>query len=469
MRNFLIIDDELTICEILKQTVQKAGYFADHTQSIYDGLSLLDSKEYDVVFLDVVLPDGNGLSFIEEIQQTKSQPEVIIITGRGSLNGAETAIMQGAWDYLQKPFSRQNTLLSIKRVIEYRKAQKQSKKSIIYLESNKLVGNSTCMKKVLRDIGVAAGNDSNVLISGETGTGKEVVAKTIHENSARSDHPFVILDCAALPRHLIEDTLFGHVKGSFTGADKFTKGLISIAHNGTLFLDEVGELNLELQKKFLRVLQEKTFRRIGSSQEEKSDFRLISATNRDLDKMVSEGSFRKDLLYRLVSSKITLPPLRDRNGDIEELVYYHLNKLTDQYNMPRKGISPDVFELLNKYEWPGNVRELINIVEQALHNSHESKIIYSQNLPQDIRIKMIGKNFENPTNQSFPTELYTVGKPQSLTTYKEFRESMFSLIEKQYLQNLIEKTEGDINKALETADIGRTRFYSLLKKHQIQR
>jgi DNA-binding NtrC family response regulator len=281
------------------------------------------TNAYDVIFLDVRLPDGIGLDAIQKIKANSSAPEVVIITGEGDPNGAELAIQYGAWDYIEKPPSVQSVILPLVRALQYRTEKKDAQKPLMIKRDN-IIGNSPQLLRSLKKLARAAQSQASVLIEGETGTGKELFAMAIHQSSSRSGKNFVVVDCAALPETLVESVLFGHAKGAFTGADQAKEGLVKQADQGTLFLDEIGELPLSLQKAFLRVLQEQRFRPIGGGSEVNSDFRLIAATNRDLDRMVQEKQFRQDLLFRIRSLVITLPPLRERPEDINQGAFTRL-------------------------------------------------------------------------------------------------------------------------------------------------
>ena len=305
--------------------------------------------------LDVRLPDGSGLEALPKIREVSYSPEVIIITGMGDPDGAELAINCGAWDYIEKPASIKQMTLPLMRTLEFREGKK-AKRIPVLLKRENIIGNCPRMMEALEQLAQAASIDANVLITGETGTGKELFARAIHENSNRASGGFVMVDCTALPESLLESILFGHEKGAFTGADKSKDGLIKHADGGTLFLDEIGELPLSTQKAFLRVIQERRFRSIGGKEERRSDFRLIAATNRNLDQMVQKDLFRSDLLFRLRSFIIEVPPLRERVEDIKDLVTYYTNNFCSIYDIETKGFSPDFFDAMAKYNWPGNVR-----------------------------------------------------------------------------------------------------------------
>ena len=477
MSKVLIIDDSLTTCILLHNMIQEIGYSSEYRRTLRDGLEAVRNGVFDVVFLDVMMPDGSGLDYIEEIQNHESAPEVIVITATGSANGVQMAIKNGAWDYLQKPLSPKMITLPIKRVLEYKKNLKNSNARPTLLKRDKIVGSSKELLNALEQLARAANNDSNVLINGETGTGKEVFAQTLHENSNRSSRPLVVVDCASLPENLIESALFGHVKGAFTGADKSSDGLVKMADNGTLFLDEIGELNLILQKTLLRVLQEKTFRPIGATREQKSDFRLIAATNKNLKDMVKEETFREDLFFRLQSQVIEIPPLRKRQEDIAQLVIHYSNVITKKYNLKQKGFAPEFLETLNAYRWPGNIRELVHIIEQAIFSAQDEPIMFCKHLPEELRIKVIDKQFSHiadteshPPCQAWisPSETF-MAETNAVLSYRESRKMAIELFEKAYLEQLILTTDGEIKKALKIAQLGRTRLYILLKKHNITR
>lgn len=329
-----------------------------------------------------------------------------------------------------------------------------------------IVGSSPYLRHCLETVGLAAENDTNILISGETGTGKELFARAIHEASRRRNGPLVVVDCTSLPKNLVESLLFGHVGGSFTGAREAQEGVICQAHTGTLFLDEVGELPLSLQKVFLRVLEEHRFRPLGSEQEVVSNFRLVAATNRDLEEMVSLGLFRADLLFRLKSYLIELPPLRERAEDIHDLTNYHLGRLSARYQIPPKQVATDFRSILIDYPWPGNVRELVNALEHALFAAKQEATLFAKHLPHQIRASV--------TKQSLRAQ--TISRPdlsqsflQELPSLHDFRENVFCQAETQYLHDLMVLSNKDMRAACQLSGLSRSRLYALLKKHDISR
>ena len=319
------------------------------------------------------------------------------------------------------------------------------------------------IKRCLNRLALSAGSDANVLISGETGTGKELFAWAVHNNSRRAGKRFVVVDCAALPESLVESILFGYERGSFTGAEKNQSGLIKRADGGTLFLDEVGELPLSVQKSFLRVLQERKFRQVGGGPEIRSDFRLIAATNRDLNAMVHQQRFRKDLLFRLRAFTMELPPLRQRIEDISEIAHYHMVKLCANYGLARKNFSPDFFEVLGRYEWPGNVRELVHALERAVSAARHEPILFPNHLPVYIRVHLARAMVEQGASgsESQPA-LRRNAKP--LPMLAEVREAAMVELELKYLRELM-NLAGTMQEALAIAGLSRSRLYALLKKH----
>jgi two-component system NtrC family response regulator len=322
------------------------------------------------------------------------------------------------------------------------------------------------MKTCLELLAQASKSDANVLILGETGTGKELFAWAIHNNSTRSHKNFVVVDCAALPETLVESTLFGHERGAYTGAEKSQMGLIKQADGGTLFLDEVGELPLSVQSSFLRVLQERRFRPVGGSQEIRSDFRLIAASNRNLQEMVQRGQFRTDLLFRLQTLTIELPPLRKRPEDIKYLALFHMADLCARYGTGMKEFSPELMDLLHRYPWPGNVRELVNALERAIVSARHEPVLFPKHLPVHIRTEMARASASNG-NSSKASNHERGDSPQAIPTLKDLRKDTLSEVERKYLKNLLGATGKNIQEACRISGLSRSRLYSLLKKHRL--
>jgi len=329
---------------------------------------------------------------------------------------------------------------------------------------SEIVGSSKNLSDCLSLLLEAAPTDASVLLCGETGTGKELFARAIHKNSTRAAGRFVAVDCTVLPESMVSSLLFGHEKGAFTGADKSCEGLIHQAHCGTLFLDEVGELSPTLQKAFLRVLQEHSFRPLGNRAEVNSDFRLVAATNRDLHQRVALGQFRQDLLYCLQSYCINLPTLRNRISDIQPLAIYHTNRLCQRHGFCLKQLTPEFIQTLSLYHWPGNVRELINTLEQALFTARYEATLFPKHLPQHIRIQVARSVLQTHRLSQNSQGTYAGGKLPSL---HDFRNGVCDRAERQYLSNLVQHAGQNISQACQLSGLSRSHFYSLIKKHQI--
>jgi two-component system NtrC family response regulator len=479
MAQVLIIDDDKTICSMLGNLVKHLGHQVTYSFTIAEGLAKVAAKPYQVVFLDVQLPDGNGLEILPALKAAPSFPEVIIMTGFGDPDGAEVAIKSGAWDYLQKPLSPKQILLSLNRVFQYRENRAKAIRPAVSLKLEGFVGSSPRMRVCLDLVAQAANCDLNVLLTGETGTGKELIARAIHNNSPRSQCNLVVVDCAALPETLIGSVLFGHEKGAFTGAEKAREGLIQQAGGGTLFLDEIGELPLSLQRNFLRVLEERRFRPLGARQERKSDFRLIAATNRYLEQMVESGQFREDLFFRVRAIVITLPPLRERGEDLKDLVFFYLAKICEKHGVGAKGISPEFIEALRAYSWPGNVRELVNTLDSAISAAFYEPTLFPKHLPLHFRVLQARAAVRPVPQAAVPETADATGSESphydslsetaGLATYRHFRESALGEIEKEYLQKLMRLARGKVNEACHISGLSRSHLYVLLKKHQISR
>jgi two-component system NtrC family response regulator len=460
----LIIDDDKLICDWIAKVVTQLGHSSFYAHTLEEGLRKAQSEPFDIVFIDVRLPDGSGLDIIPKIKAARSSPEIIVITGLGDPDEAELAIQTGAWDYLEKPASFEAIKLPLLRALEYRAERKPGKPSIV-LKRNGIIGDSQKITSCLELLTQAAGSNVNVLIMGQTGTGKELFAKVIHYNSPRAKRNFVVVDCTALPETLVESVLFGHARGAFTGADRSEEGLIKQADGGTLFLDEIGELPFLIQKRFLRVIQEHRFRPVGGRQEIESDFRLVAATNRNLESMVRQGRFREDLFFRLRTLIIELPPLRELLEDIKELTVFYMNALCERFRIESKGASPEFWDVVTEYKWPGNVRELIQALEKALLSAKDEPMLFPKHLPTYIRIQVARNSFpKKPASQGKPEIRSSVPKvPPKL---KEIRKAAVSEAEQQYLKDLISFVGGDNNKACRISGLSRSRFYTLLRKYR---
>lgn len=459
--HILIIDDEMLFAETVADKLSTLGHRADCAYTLADGIAQAESGDFEVILLDVFLPDGNGLTAIDRLRSVASQPQVIIITGDGNPDGAELAIRHGAWCYLEKTSILKEIVLSLTRALQYREALQEQPISPVVLRRDAIIGDSPLLNRCLDQLAKAAVSMANVLIFGESGTGKELFARAIHNNSPRRWENFVVVDCAALPENLVESVLFGHVQGSFTGADQARRGLICHADQGTLFLDEVGELSLEAQKSFLRVLQEHSFRPVGGHVEKKSDFRLLCATNRDLGAMVDTGGFREDLFHRLRGMILHLPPLRQRKDDLPLLVHHVLEQLARRCRQPVKEYRPELLEYLQAYDWPGNVRELFQTMESAVAEALHTPILFPQHLPLYVQTAFARSKVgeKSVTKEKISPELAA-----PLVSWREAKAEF----ERSYVLTLLQKAGGNKTKAAELSGLSRNRLYQLLAKYALE-
>ncbi len=384
----LVVDDEKNYLLLLDALLSDEGYDVTTIQDPETAITYIKESEVDVVITDFKMPGMSGQELLEKVREIDPNIPVIIMTAYGSVDGAVEAMKCGAFDYINKPFSNDDLLLSVSKAVKISEAYRKNKLLMDSLKQshsvNKIIGNSKAIRDVLALIQKVAPTNATVLISGESGTGKELVAKAIHFLSPRKDEPFIAINCTALNPGVLESELFGHEKGSFTGAVAQKRGKFELAHKGTIFLDEIGDFPLELQPKLLRVIQEHAFERVGGVKTIKSDFRVIAATNKDLKKEVEEGRFREDLYYRLNVVNITLPPLRERLEDIPLLAMYFLKKYSEQNKKDIKGFTPEALKVLSAYHWPGNVRQLENIIESAVVLT-QSEVIDVCDLPKEIK------------------------------------------------------------------------------------
>lgn len=456
MALILVVDDDRTFSKFLRKALTKEGYAVVGVETIAQMRASLLEDPPDLIFLDVNLPDGNGLALLPELLLNEDGPEVLVITGVPDDRSAKMAVEHGAWDYICKSDPLDRVQIAAARALRFRE-EKKAALSQSDIRNAGVIGTSPPMRKTLHQASRAAISDAPVLITGETGTGKEMMARAIHDNGGRRKGEFVIVDCASLPHQLAESILFGHKKGAFTGADTDHHGLIEMADGGTLFLDEVGELPAETQKRFLRVLQEKTYRPVGAEKERKSDFRVLAATNRDLTKIIEAGQFRSDLFHRLSSILIHLPPLRERKDDIANLAKYRLAKKTDNSGSV-KGFHPEIFEVLESYEWPGNIRELFQVIDATYANAVGFTMIHSIHIPPNIRARRgLGERRAPPEARQAPDPL--------TQTLEETRLAAILPAEKNYLESLCRACGGDYKRACEISGLSKSRLYGLLDKH----
>ncbi len=457
--NVLIVDDDDTLVKVFEKVAQDRGWSYRVASTGTEAIEQLGTHLFELAVVDIKLPGYSGLQVLDYIKQNGIPSEVVIITGVGTVESAVSAIKKGAYDYLTKPFDdiEKVAIVMEKAMERYRLVQKlhrlERQASDIY-EYEGIIGKSRKMQDVFATLDAIAGTSSTVLVLGESGTGKELVARAIHQRSNRNNKPFVVINCAAIPEHLLESELFGHRRGSFTGAVADKKGLFEEAHEGTVFLDEVGDIPPSIQVKLLRVLQEGEIRPIGDNESHKVDVRLVAATNQDLSKAVQEGRFREDLYYRLNVIVVALPPLRERTDDIPLLGYHFLQKYSQKMGKKIDKISIDALQALQNYSWIGNVRELENVIERAVVLASEDIL-----LARDLPPKLLGESF------------YLMGEDEkgdiSSLNYQDAKDRALASFNRMYIGNLLAQTAGNISYASERAGMDRSNFKKLIKRYNI--
>ena len=468
MAHILIIDRQGKSQEAPDHYLEELGHTVARSETLSQGLRKVTAEKFDVVLINLRMPDGNGLDFLPRFQESPSSPEVIVVADTGDPDEAEQAIRKGAWDYIERSPNVKSMALPVIRALQYRLKKIPPNLSAALRRETfaEIIGNSPQMKTCMDLLAQAAKSDANVLITGETGTGKELFAWAIHANSARAERNFVVVDCASLPETLVESTLFGYERGAYTGAEKSHSGLIKQADGGTLFLDEIGELPFSIQSSFLRVLQEKRFRPVGGIQEENSNFRLIAATNQNLAERSDRGEFRKDLLFRIHTLTIELPPLRNRLEDIKYLALFHMSEICERYRIEIKEFSPEFLEVLHRYPWPGNIRELVNAVERAIITARNEPVLFPKHLPTHIHARAARSQAGiNGLRKTAGTATPASGK--SFPQLKDWRNQALSDLERKYLKDLLSVTQGNMKEAIRVSGLSRSRLYGLLKKYGI--
>lgn len=439
----LIVDDEEGIRETLSGIFEDEGCSVVTANSGEEALDLLKEQNPDLILLDIWLPGIDGIQTLEEIKALRPDLPVIMISGHGNIELAVKATRLGAYDFLEKPLSLERVLLVSKRALEKRTLEIENKALRKDLTKKyRLLGNSPKMELLREQIKMAAQSNSRVLIMGESGSGKELVARLLHENSKSAGKLFIEVNCAAIPQELIESELFGHEKGSFTGAFESKKGKFELADEGTLFLDEVGDMSLSAQAKVLRVIETQEFQRVGGSKNIKVDVRIISATNKDLKEEVKKGNFREDLLYRLNVIPILVPPLRERKEDIPLLVNYFLDSFAGEYGKKSKKISPEALKMIEAYDWPGNIRELRNVIERLVIMT-PSDTITAKNL------------------------LIVEQSSQDYLSYKTMKEAR-DAFEKDFIIKRLEENNWNISKTAEILQMERSNLHKKIKAYNIK-
>jgi two-component system response regulator AtoC len=462
-KTVLIIDDEENIRKYLGHSLSKEGFAVETANYGKEGINLLLQKHVDVVLLDLNLPDVHGLEVLKEIKRLDMPSVVIIITAYGDISSAVEAIKLGAYDYLTKPFEVGDIKIVINKALKVVGLENRIRlleQQVDRYQYGELIAHSKKMFDLLEFVERIANTSATVMIYGETGTGKELIAALLHKKSDRVKKPFVTIDCTSLPENLLESELFGHERGAFTGAVGLKKGLFEIAHEGTVFLDEIGELPLILQAKILRILENKSFRRVGGGKYIETDVRIVAATNRDLKKLVQKERFRDDLFYRLNVVPMHLPPLRDRREDIFPLIEYFVHSYNKKIGRNIKNVSNEALKLLIEYDWPGNIRELKNVVEHMVITT-KGNVISAENLPNEIRFS--GKG--GYAAFRFLPE----NSPKSLPDFRNAKKTVIEEFEKGYLTTLLAKNGWSVSKCAREIKMHRSSFQRLMNRYGLKK
>jgi len=452
----LIIDDEISLLRLMKLGLTENNHEVATAETAEGGITHFKSDIFDAVLCDIGLPDKDGLEVLSELRTINSEVPIVMITAHGSIESALTAMKRGAYDYIQKPFETEEIQIILERAFREKKLSEDYSrlKQVVKSEYDfsKIIGNSGSLRAVFDKIRKAADTKSTILITGESGTGKELISKAIHFNSPRKDHPFVVIDCGAIPANLLESELFGHIKGAFTGADRSKKGLCEEASSGTLFLDEIGELPIELQSKLLRLLQESTIRRVGEAKPISVDVRVIAATNRNLEEEIKANRFREDLFYRLNVVPIRSPSLRERKDDIAMLSHHFMKKFSRDYQRAAHTIESKVMERLIAYDWPGNVRQLQNLIEQMVVMSSGG----------ELTLDLLPPPFQNISASTPPT------LADNEWDLKKASERIQAYTEECLIRKAMVHTKNNKTKAAELLGISRRALIYKVQEYKIQ-
>ncbi|HEX5724985.1 MAG TPA: sigma-54 dependent transcriptional regulator [Longimicrobiaceae bacterium] len=456
----LIVDDEELLVKSCAQILSSEGYTVLTEGRGRNALDVVRRQRPDVVLTDLMLPDMDGLALLKEIKKLAPDTLVVMITGFATVDSSVEAIRAGAYDYIPKPFTATQLRILIGRAAQQVQLQRDNAQLRDQLKKHysfaTIIGTSDSMQKVFSVVSRVAPTEASIFISGESGTGKELIARAIHANSRRSGRSFMAINCAALPEHLLESELFGHEKGSFTGADVQRRGLLELATGGTFFMDEISEMSMDLQAKLLRVIQERKIRRVGGESEIPIDVRWVSATNRDPEAAVREGNLRQDLLFRLNVVPVKLPPLRQRREDIPALAQHFLKRYAADYERQNLRFTPDALRVLSDYDWPGNVRELQNVVERIVSLCLPGQEITPEDLPEELSMRRVG------TGGGRSLAAFSADQP-----FHEAKNDAISLFEKEYLRDLLRRHNGNISQAARTAGIDRKTIHRMLSKYQL--
>ena len=473
MPTVLVVDNDAEFRKSLRTALKQLDYGLREASEPEGGLNLIqEHHDIDVILLSLNHPNNYSPEIIQRFHLSAHNPQIIVLTQNADPDIAAQVIHNGAWDYMEKPLTIPNLRLALQRALKHKKEDTERNVFLDQFQQEGIIGSSPCILNCLESLAKAAPNTNSVLLLGETGTGKELFARAIHNCGPRSTKPFVTVDCTSLPENLAESILQGHTRGSFTGAHADKTGLIKQADGGTLFLDEIGELPLSVQKSFLRIFQERTIRPLGGTRETPADFRLIAATNRDINTMVHRGEFRKDLYHRMSTFQITLPPLVKRTEDIKPMVQHFISRACQEFGLEEKAPSRDYIQALQQYNWPGNVRELINAVYASIDIAGHFSRLYPQHLPVNIRAQVIKNSVaqrqsgENTDPEHFSSDDDLLDKGP-LPTLKEYRDRKIKEAEVNYMRHLLRISGNNVKEACRAAGISRPRFYELLKKHNM--
>jgi two-component system nitrogen regulation response regulator NtrX len=452
----LVIDDEVAIRDSLRMTLEYEGYEFLGAATGQEGLALAEREAPDLVLLDVKMPGMDGLEVLDRLRAMNETLPVVVVSGHGSISTAVDATKKGAFDFIEKPFASERVLVSLRNALDQRRLRDENRTLKKAVEvRHQMIGESSSLQQVMASISRAAPTNATVLIQGESGVGKELVARTIHRNSLRSRERFVQVNCAAIPEELIESELFGHEKGSFTGATEKTVGKFEQADKGTIFLDEVGDMSPKTQAKVLRVLQEGEVERLGSARTTKVDVRVIAATNKNLEEEIEKGHFREDLYFRLAVIPIHVPPLRERQEDVPALVRHYMDYFSRENNARPRRISPAAMEALQKYRWKGNIRELRNTVERMIIMS-PGEVIDVADLPSTVRVPAGGA-------AGGRASVALDADAARAATLREFKDST----ERSYLVGKLRENGWNISRTAEVIDTPRSNLYKKLEQYQI--
>jgi len=457
----LVVDDEINICRSCTKVLAKLDYEVDYALNGYDALKMMDAEPFDIVITDLKMSSLGGMEVLRRVKDAYPDTIVIVMTGYASVSSAVEVMKLGALDYLPKPFTPDELRAIVRQAVEEREIRLQNRQLRQQTNkgtslSHKLIGTSPKIKQVITMIQKVAPTDSTVLVHGESGTGKELVARAVHANSRRNKEVFFAVDCGTLSSNLLESELFGYMKGAFTGADKNKEGIFKLADRGTIFLDEISNISLEVQGKLLRFLETREFLPLGARAPLQVNIRLIFATNKNLQEMVAEGSFREDFYYRIDVYPILLPPLRERKLDILPIAYHFLNQFSENMGRPIQGFDDEAVARLTEYDWPGNVRQLRNTVERATILC-EGDQITPKDLPMPGDMSDIQQLLENipSTNE----ELKRIKK--------EIRQKAVSKVENNFILNALEKNSWNVTQAAQSVGLQRSNFHNLMKKFGI--